>query len=104
MINILLVEDNTPDAEQIRQALQACGLPFVLRQARSVHEAMDYLQGEQADVVISDISLPDAGAIETFPLLKQAATDVPVVLITGPDDTKLAITPISHFRGSFGTR
>lgn len=93
MITIVLVEDDLGDARLIEEALkQSLGEPFKLHHVVRVREAMHFLrQHRSVDVVLSDISLPDAHGNETLQLLKKAAANVPVVFITGTSDTSLAL-------------
>jgi len=97
MIRILLVEDDSRDARQVGQALdQACDMPFELYRSQSVGDAVNQLRRQDVDVVLSDISLPDSSASETFASLHRAALNVPVIFITNADDTRLALDAIQQ--------
>jgi signal transduction histidine kinase len=98
MTNILLVEDNVGDARLVQEALTAeFGGPFKLHHVVRVREAMHFLHRHRnVDVILSDISLPDAVGSETFELLNQAATNVPVIFMTGSNDTSLALDAIQQ--------
>lgn len=93
MITILLVEDNLGDARLVQESLtSAMHDPFELHHVVRVHDAMQYLQEHKTvDVILSDISLPDAQGTETFQLLRKAAANVPVLFMTGSNDTSLAL-------------
>lgn len=90
---ILLVEESPNDAASVEEALRrSLGEPFKLHHVARVREAMHYLrQHRTVDVVLSDISLPDAQGDETIQLLRKAAYSVPVVFMAGSHDTDLAI-------------
>jgi signal transduction histidine kinase len=93
MITILLVEDNLSDARFVREALQEfLGESFKLQHVARVREAIHYLQRHRSvAVIVSDITLPDAQGSETLSLFKRAAANVPVIFMTGANDTNLAI-------------
>lgn len=93
MTTILLVEDNVGDARLVEEVLkQSLDGPYKLHHVARVREAMHFLhQHRTVDVVLSDISLPDAQGSETFRLLHKAAANVPLIFMTGSSDTNLAI-------------
>jgi signal transduction histidine kinase len=93
MTTILLVEDNLGDARLVQEALKSSlGEPFKLQHVVRVREAIHYLHNHRSvNVILSDISLPDAQGSETFALLKKAAANVPVIFMTGSNDANLAI-------------
>lgn len=93
MITILLVEDNLDDARLVEEALKrSLDDTFKLHHVVRVREAMHFLRHHRSiDVILSDISLPDAQGNETLQLLKKAATNVPVIFIASTGDTSLAL-------------
>lgn len=93
MTTILLVEDNVGDARLVQEALkEAMQEPFKLHHVIRVREAMHFLrQHRNVDVILSDISLPDAQGTETFQLLRKSAANVPVLFMTGSNDSSLAL-------------
>jgi PleD family two-component response regulator len=56
---------------------------------------MDHLDREGADCVLLDLSLPDAVGLEGVRVLLSAFPDLPVVVLTGHDDTSLALEAVS---------
>ncbi len=92
MTTILLVDGDLDDVRSIQDALtEAMHEPFKLHHVVRVREAMHFLrQHRTVDVILSDISLPDAQGSETFQLLRKAAANVPVLFMTSSNDTSLA--------------
>jgi signal transduction histidine kinase len=85
---VLLVEDNPGDADLVRETLR--DVPHVeLAHVEDVAHARARLSAEPVDVVLLDLTLPDASGIEGIELLRQAAPDVPIVVLTGTDDDAL---------------
>jgi len=87
----LLVEDNPADARLICEMLKE--LPegtLQLQQVGRLDSAMERLRQEIFDVVLLDLGLPDAQGMETLTLIQEASRSVPIVVLTGRDDERLA--------------
>ena len=97
-ITLLMVEDNPDDARLIRRLLERTALkPLRLAAVDRVSAALELLRREPAvDVVLLDVSLPDtrAGSLDSLMRIKQAAPDLPVILLTGIDDEELAVQAV----------
>jgi len=95
-VRILLVEDNPGDARLIQLLLAEA------RDASRIGESdlvcVDTLEKglqkleteERFDIILLDLSLPDAYGRETYLRMQRGAPDLPVVALTGNDDEKLA--------------
>ncbi|MGD8625317.1 MAG: ATP-binding protein [Anaerolineae bacterium] len=91
LIHALLIEDNPGDARLIREMLvEARATDFVLVTAGRLSSGLDYLDAQEFDVVLLDLSLPGFRGLETFDRLYQHTSRVPVVVLTGLDDEGLA--------------
>ena len=92
---VLLVEDNPADAELIALRLESAGAagepPVRLLHAGSAAEACAALREAPVDVVILDLSLPDARWPAAFHRVRAEAPGVPVIVLTGTDDEALAL-------------
>ncbi len=94
-INVLLIEDEPPDAEIVHYlAADARDINLKITDARSLSSALDLLRAENFDLILSDLGLPDSRGIETFIKINTASPDVPVVLLTGLSDRELAATVV----------
>lgn len=92
---ILLVEDNPGDARLIRETLrEAESFPFELALADRLAAAEVRLAAEPFDVVLLDLSLPDAHGLETVRRTLAAAPEAPIVVLTGLDDETLAVNAV----------
>ncbi|MFA7350344.1 MAG: EAL domain-containing protein [Methylotenera sp.] len=89
-MRVLLVEDNLGDARlldiMLREALPACKLTH----ADTLANAMSQVCLIRFDIILLDLSLPDAQGKDTFWRLHEVASDVPIVVMTGYDDETLA--------------
>jgi two-component system response regulator AlgR len=66
-LKILVVDDEAPARRRLRELLEDCAgaLPLVvIGEAGSGREALDLLSGASADLVLSDIRMPDMDGIE----------------------------------------
>jgi hypothetical protein len=80
---VLLVEDDPAHAELARRALEAVALD--LHSVDTLSRARDWLATGRADVVLSDLRLPDGSALE---LLENG---VPLVVMTSQGDEARAV-------------
>lgn len=94
-IHALLVEDNPDDADVLRELLAEVGArELSLVHVESLHEALMHLDGNEVDVVLLDLSLPDCHGHETVTRVLAHAASVPIVVLTGLDDERLAIEAV----------
>jgi signal transduction histidine kinase len=96
-LRILLVEDNPTDALVIGEVL-ADVLDFQHRlvHAKSLSEALARVRAMQFDVVLLDLGLPDAQGLDTFGTFHLRAPGLPVLVLTGLDDTSVGLQAIQH--------
>lgn len=59
-------------------------------------EALLRLNGEQLDVVLLDLSLPDARGLETLARMRRRAPFIPIVVLTGLSDEAMAIKALNQ--------
>lgn len=91
---VLLVEDNPADAYLVRDMLaegSGEGARFTVTQVDRLAKALEQVTGAVFDVVLLDLSLPDAHGIEIVTGLHAAAPGVPIVIMSGNQDEALAI-------------
>ena len=74
-IRLLLVEDNPGDAVLLRETLREVGGKdqFTLTHVTRLDEALQKLSGQTFDVILLDLSLPDAHGLETLSRTNSAA-------------------------------
>jgi len=89
-VKILLVEDNQADARLFSELLaELSGRPIALSTVATLDAALKIV-GEH-DVVFLDLSLPDAHGVATVTKMVNAARTVPIVVLTGNEDSKIAV-------------
>jgi signal transduction histidine kinase len=94
-VSILLVEDNPGDARLLRETLrEAPSFRHALTHVERLAEAQARLRAEGADVLLLDLSLPDAHGLDTVERASEAAPDVPIIVLTGLDDQTVALQAV----------
>jgi signal transduction histidine kinase len=96
-IKVLLVEDNPGDARLLREMLaEGYGSPFELTHAERLAAARQHLQDNCFDVILLDLSLPDAHGLDTITSVYKEAPSVPVVVLTGLDDEEVGLKAVQY--------
>ena len=90
-LELLLVEDNQDDAFFFERAVRrAASGELKLSCVDTLREAIERSGDGHVDVVFLDLSLPDSNGLDTFLTLHERYPDLPVVVLTGNDDERLA--------------
>ncbi|MBD3292575.1 MAG: response regulator [Armatimonadia bacterium] len=96
-LNILLVEDNAGDARLLREMLQdAGGGNLQLNHVPDLTSAFDALDGDEYDIILLDLGLPESRGLDTFLRMHEQHSEVPVVVLSGLDDEEVAITAVQE--------
>jgi signal transduction histidine kinase/anti-anti-sigma regulatory factor len=91
-VRVLLVEDDTADAELIRRvAAEAKGIQVELFHTPRLSSALDHLARQRFDLVLCDLGLPDSQGLETLLRIHARNPVTPVVVLTGRHDAELAV-------------
>ena len=94
-LRVLVVEDNPADVDFIHEMLPQAGpLNFKIESVERLSKALTRLERKDVDLVLLDLGLPDSHGLTTFHKLRQAAPDVPVIVLTSTDDEELAVTAV----------
>jgi len=91
-IRVLMVEDNPGDVTLMKVMLAEAGEGhFAAESASSLSAGLERMAAGDIDVVLLDLTLPDAHGLETVTRVRKAAPKIPVVVLTGLDDEELAL-------------
>ncbi len=80
-LNVLLVEDDQTQIVLLSQMLQDFGHTVDI--AGTGEEGLDKFEAGKYDVVITDRAMPEIGGDELAERVKEAATDQPIIMLTG---------------------
>lgn len=96
-LRILMVEDNPGDQYLLTDLLQSSGLSIQeIVIAATLEEAVVQLNKKEVDIILLDLSLSDSSGIETFHSLNKVTVRIPIVILSGLRDMKLAVDAITH--------
>lgn len=98
-ISILVVEDDPGDFGLIRTHVLLSGLSISgnkepVTWARTLAEGIAAARSNKPDIVLLDLSLPDSSGLVTVQVMRTALPDIPIVVLTGHDDSALAVTAL----------
>jgi serine phosphatase RsbU (regulator of sigma subunit)/DNA-binding response OmpR family regulator len=95
LIKVLLIEDNPGDVELLREAVADVAAPAMAWAAVDrLDVALCRLGEEPFDIILLDLSLPDAHGFDTFARVYEQWPHVPIVVLTGLDDEELAVRTV----------
>ena len=80
MANILIVDDEQSYRQLLSLVFQEEG--HELRTAMNGRQALDEVQREPADVIVSDVKMPDMDGIELLRAVRETLPDIGVILMT----------------------
>lgn len=90
-IHILLIEDSPGDTRLISESLSELkNYQLSLLAVHTLTEGIVTLKKELIDVIILDLFLPESKGIDTLMRVKAVTPEIPVVILTGLDDEKMA--------------
>jgi len=93
----LLIEDNPADRALIGHEIRAdVDLPFKLETADSLRTGLQILNSKRIDVVLLDLSLPDAHGLDAVQTLTETWPDLAVVVLTGFDNAQTALEALKQ--------
>jgi sigma-B regulation protein RsbU (phosphoserine phosphatase) len=97
VVRILLVEDNLGDARLIKEALSETEkIKTEIEHVDTLAEMKKRFSGGTFDLIILDLSLPDASGLETVSRTNQIAPETAIVVLTGLNDEDVAIKAVQQ--------
>ena len=96
-LRVLLIEDSPGDAALVSEMLrEADPPPFELVHFERLADAHESIASESVDCMLLDLSLPDSNGLDGVNYVLSRASDVPVVVLTGSDNEKLALRALEE--------
>jgi DNA-binding response OmpR family regulator len=91
----LLLEDNPGDARLVREILSDSSLPIELSTSGCLTDSVRRLETETHDVILVDLGLPDASALEAVSEVARLAPRSCLIVLTGRDDDATAMEALN---------
>jgi signal transduction histidine kinase len=82
-IKVLILEDNTADADLVIRHLKKSGMSFVSKIVESRKLFEESLDTFLPDIILSDFSLPSFDAASAFKIIKERNLVIPFIIISG---------------------
>jgi len=98
VLRLLLVEDNLGDAVLLRETLRDCRQEdwFELQHVTRLEDGLVALSTSKFDLVLLDLSLPDAHGLETLSRTRAHCGSTPIVVLTGMNDETVAVRAVQE--------
>lgn len=99
---ILIIDDDVDFAFLLKRLLKRND--YQAHEEYTASKALQNLENNQYDLIISDVKLPDGSGMQLLPKIKKLHYKTPVILITGYSDIKLAVDAIKLGASDFITK
>src|SRR5271165_3221508 len=90
-LKILLLEDDSPDAELVQGLLEAERFVCEINRVQTRAEFVSALEHREIDVILADYRLPSFDGVSALKLAASARPDVPFIFVSGTIGEELAI-------------
>jgi PAS domain S-box-containing protein len=90
-LKILHLEDLATDAELVKRTLKKGDLDFEIHWVKDKGDFIKALRNYQADIILSDHSLPSMNSQDALLLIKEYAITVPLILVTATISEEYAV-------------
>ena len=93
---ILLIEDNPRHAQLLQETMGDVGpavsgsQPYQLTHVTGLAEGLEHLKDREFDVVLLDLTLPEAPGLDALVRIRERHEDVPVIALTARGEDELA--------------
>lgn len=95
VFKILLIEDNPADArliDEMFKEIKAHEYELIIK--KNLQEGFNYLNNNEIDILLLDLSLPDSTGLETFQKAHANDPQLPIVILSGLEDEDVAIRAV----------
>jgi signal transduction histidine kinase len=89
-MRVLIVEDSNTDSTIVQRYLQRDSTAREVHTASRLSDALAIAQTAPLDVILLDMSLPDAQGVDAVRRMRAAAPHVPIVILSGLEDEAVA--------------
>ncbi len=90
-LHILILEDNSADAELMEHELHEAGIVFSAKRVETKDSFIKELDNFTPDIIITDYKLPSFNGSSALAIAKAECPDVPVIFVTGALGEEMAV-------------
>lgn len=101
-INLLLIEDNPGDVRLVQEMLHQSSFSdnsstaIDIAHTDRLQAALTHLQKHSCDVILLDLSLPDANNLDSILKLKEKHPTIPIIILSGQAASQTVIEAVQH--------
>jgi len=95
-IKILLLEDNKSDADLLQYELKRSGFNFTATVVQTREGFESALESFDADIILSDYSLPSFDGLSAFKIKQKKCPDIPFIIVSGTIGEENAVELIKN--------
>jgi signal transduction histidine kinase len=95
-IRVLMLEDDTADAELVKFALREGGFAFKLERVETKADFLHELEHSSPDIILSDYALPTFDGLSALALAQEKLPHIPFIFVTGTLGEELAIETLKN--------
>ena len=96
----MLVDDSDVD-RTLMSGLLSTDVDWLVSQAKNGVEALEMITYALPDVVVTDLMMPEMDGMELVSRLNESFPELPVILVTGMEESELALKALRHGAASF---
>ncbi len=101
LMPIILVVDDSDVDRLLMKGLLSTDVDWLVSQAKNGIEAVDMVTYALPDVVVTDLNMPEMDGLQLVSHMAESFPEVPVILVTGEDDSEIALKALRHGAASF---
>jgi signal transduction histidine kinase len=92
-LSLLVIDDDALDRKKVRRAFHTAALPVDIEivEAETWAQATEHIAQQKIDCILLDYQLPDADGLHIVHELRQQGVVVPIVMLTGQGDERIAV-------------
>src|ERR1035437_343330 len=81
-LRLLILEDNSSDAEAMLHALRRAGYDPIADRVETEQAYRDHLPSAP-EIVLADVSMPEFDALHALEIMQESQLDIPVIIVSG---------------------
>lgn len=94
-MEILLVDDDQGFLDQAKYVLEKDDSDLKVIPLTSAKETLEYLEGREADIVVSDYKMPGMDGLELLKEIRERENDIPFIIFTGKGREEIAMKALN---------
>ncbi len=96
---VLIVDDEQPIVDLFRMWLS--DTPYVVAFVNSSEEALEFLEVNDCNIIITDVMMPGISGIELLKKVKEKHKDIQVIVVTGHGNVEMAVDALKYGASDF---